>query len=199
LPHSAGADELSPAARRVLICSVLAAHGLGGWALLQVDVVRQAVLQDVPIMVSLMAAAEPPKPLPPKPRPPAPLPTPRRQKPRPAPTPLMAAAPTPVPVPVPVPAPAPVRFAVPMPEPAPVAAAVASLVAAPAPPARPAPPVAVALATPKRVPTSAVRYLVEPKMTVPLLSRRMGEQGTVYLLIVVDAQGRLKEASLQKS
>lgn len=52
---------------------------------------------------------------------------------------------------------------------------------------------------PKLIPASAVRYLVEPKMAVPLLSRRMGEQGTVVLLIVVDAQGLLKEASVKQS
>lgn len=174
-------DELGPTARRVLTGGVLAAHVLGGWALLQVDAVRQAVIAAAPIMVSLIDAPEPPKPAPPPP------PKPQVQKPRPAPAPVIAAAPSP--------APAPPAFVVPAPEPAP-----APVVAvAPAPPAPPAPPAQVAPAVPRQIPPSAVRYVVEPRLTVPLLSRRLGEQGLVHLRIVVDARGQLKEASLKKS
>ncbi|MDC6170684.1 energy transducer TonB, partial [Paucibacter sp. XJ19-41] len=90
---------------------------------------------------------------------------------------------------------APPAFVVPAPEPAP-----APVVAvAPAPPAPPAPPAQVAPAVPRQIPPSAVRYVVEPRLTVPLLSRRLGEQGLVHLRIVVDARGQLKEASLKKS
>ncbi len=124
-------DELGPTARRVLTGGVLAAHVLGGWALLQVDAVRQAVIEAAPIMVSLIDAPAPPKPAP--------------------------------------------------------------------PPAPPAPPAQVAPAVPRQIPPSAVRYVVEPRLTVPLLSRRLGEQGLVHLRIVVDARGQLKEASLKKS
>lgn len=174
-------DELGSTARRVLTGGVLAAHVLGGWALLQVDAVRQAVIAAAPIMVSLIDAPEPPKPAPPPP------PKPQVQKPRPAPAPVIAAAPSP--------APAPPAFVVPAPEPAP-----APVVAvAPAPPAPPAPPAQVAPAVPRQIPPSAVRYVVEPRLTVPLLSRRLGEQGLVHLRIVVDARGQLKEASLKKS
>lgn len=62
LPQPGQADELGPTARRALYGGVLAAHVLGGWALLQVDAVRQAVVEAAPIMVSLIQAPEPPKP-----------------------------------------------------------------------------------------------------------------------------------------
>jgi periplasmic protein TonB len=177
----AAVDELGPTARRALTGGVLAAHVLGGWALLQVDAVRQAVIEAAPIMVSMIAAPEPPKPAPPPP------PRPQPPKPRPAPAPVIAAAPSPTP--------APPAFVVPAPEPAP-----APVVAvAPAPPAPPAPPAQVAPSVPRQIPPSAVRYLVEPRLTVPLLSRRLGEQGIVHLRVVVDARGQLKEASLRKS
>ncbi|WP_422044832.1 energy transducer TonB [Roseateles sp.] len=66
-------------------------------------------------------------------------------------------------------------------------------------------PVAVALAepasqsAPKQLAPSAVRYLREPALTVPLQSRRLGESGVVHLRIVVDVHGQLKEVSLKKS
>jgi protein TonB len=44
-----------------------------------------------------------------------------------------------------------------------------------------------------------VRYLAEPRMSVPLLSRRLKESGTVVLRIVVDVRGMLKEAVVSKS
>lgn len=176
-------DDLGPNARRLLTGGVLAAHVLGAWGLLQIDAVRQAVVEAAPIMVSMIAPAEAPKPPTPAPPPPAPQP----KKVQPAPAPLIVAAPSP--------APAPLSFVAPAPEPAPpVVVAVAP--APPAPPIAPAPPAPPAI---KQIPPSAVRYLVEPKMSVPLLSRRLGESGMVHLRIVVDAQGFLKEASVKKS
>lgn len=174
------ADELSPVARRCLSGGVLAAHLLGGWALLQVDAVRQAVIEAAPMMVNLIAQPDLPKP-------PPPPPTPQVQKARPAPAPLIAAAPTP--------SPAAPSFVAPEPAPAPPA----PLVTAPAPPAPPAPPVVAAPPAPKVIPANAVRYLAEPRMTVPVLSRRLGEQGIVYLRIVVDTRGQLKDVSVRKS
>lgn len=179
-PRPGQTDELGPVARRALTGGVLAAHVLGGWALLQVDAVRQAVVEAAPIMVSLIQAPEPPKPTPPPP--PAPQPV----KPRPAPAPVIAAAPSP--------SPAPPVFVTPAPDPVP-----APVAAVPAPPAPPAPVAPPAPPAPKLIPPSAVRYVVEPKMTVPLLSRRLGEQGLVHLRIVVDARGLLKEATIRKS
>lgn len=181
LPPPGQADELGPAARRVLTGGVLAAHVLGGWALLQVDAVRQAVVEAAPIMVSLIQPAEAPKPAPPPP------PSPQPVKPRPAPAPLIAAAPSPTP--------APTSFVAPAPEPTPVPVAVAP--APPAPPSPPAPPAQPP--APKQVPASALRYLVEPKTSVPLMSRRLRESGTVLMRVVVDAKGLLKEVSIRKS
>lgn len=180
---AASPDELSPAARRCLTGGVVAAHLLGGWALLQVEAVRQAVVEAAPMMVSLIVPPDRLKP----PPPPPPLPTPPMRKSPPAPAPLIVAAPIPTPI-----APS---FVAPAPTPAPPAPPVA----APAPPAPPAPPVVAAPPTPKVIPAHAVRYLAEPRMTVPVLSRRLGEQGVVYLRIVVDARGQLKDVSVKKS
>ena len=51
----------------------------------------------------------------------------------------------------------------------------------------------------KQVPPSAVRYLKEPVLNFPLMSKRAREQGTVVLRITVDVNGRLKDAWVQKS
>lgn len=179
----AARDELGPAGRRWLTGGVLVAHLAGGWALLQIDAVRQAVIEVAPIMVDMIAAPEPAKPLPP---PPPPSPQPRKVAP--APAPLIAAAPTPTP--------APPTFVAPEPTPAPPA----PVTAAPAPPAPPAPPAAPPLApTPKKIPASAVSYLVKPRLDFPLLSKRARESGDVLLRIVVDVNGRLKDAVVLKS
>lgn len=176
-------DDLGPAGRRWLTGGVVVAHLVGGWALLQVDAVRQVVMEAAPpLMVDLISLPEPPKPVPPPP--PAP---PQPQRLAPAPTPLITAAPTPTP--------APATFVAPPPEPAPQP----SVNAAPAPPAPPAPmPVALAQVI-KQVAPSAVRYVKEPTLNFPLLSRRAKESGTVVLRITVDAGGRLKEAWVHKS
>lgn len=174
-------DGLSPAVRRALTAGVLGAHLIGGWALLQLDAVRQVVVEAAPIMVNLLPPTERAKPVPP---PPAPAPRPRAA---PAPTPVIAAAPAPTP--------APAAFVAPEPAPAPVVA----VQAPPAPPVPPAPVTPPASPAPKVIPPSAVRYLVEPRTSVPLISRRLRESGVVVLRIVVDAQGQLKEASVRKS
>jgi len=73
------------------------------------------------------------------------------------------------------------------------------------PAAAPNPAPAQAVVTPPappavhQIPPNAVRYLAEPRLNMPLLSRRAGEQGIVHLRILVDAQGRLKEATVKKS
>lgn len=181
LPPPRG-DELGPNGRRALIGGVVAAHIVGGWALLQLDVVRDAVKEVVPVMmVDMIAPPEPPKPE----QPPPPAPQPKRMAP--APAPIIAAAPTPTP--------APASFVVPAPEPAPPQ----PVNVVPAPPAPPAPqPTAMAQVI-KQVPPSAVRYVKEPDMHFPLLSRRAKESGTVVLRITVDVNGRLKDAWVQKS
>ena len=183
MPLQSQVAELSHGARRLLTGGVLAAHVIGGWALLQIDSVRQAVVEVAPIMVSLIAPAEQ-KPLPP---PPPPAPQPKKAL-APAPALMLAAAPSP--------SPAPPVFVAPAPVPAPPVLTIAAP-APPTPPAPPQPPPAPPVI--KQIPASAVRYLVEPRMIVPLLSKRMNESGTVLLRIVVDARGYLKEASVRKS
>jgi protein TonB len=179
-PPARAADELGRSGRHLLIGGVLLAHLAGGWALMQVQSVREAVVEVAPLMVSLIAPA-------PLPKPPAPAPAPARQPVKaPAPAPLIAAAPTATP--------APPTFV------APPVEAVAAPVAVSAEPVAPAPvPAVSAPPAPKQLPSSAVRYLVEPQLTVPLLSRRLGEQGLVQVRVLVDVRGRLKEVSLKKS
>lgn len=64
-----------------------------------------------------------------------------------------------------------------------------------------APPVTVAApaAGPKEIPASAVRYLAEPHLHIPRMSRKLGESGTVVLRILVDSRGELRGARLKKS
>ncbi|WP_144007000.1 energy transducer TonB, partial [Pelomonas sp. KK5] len=86
-------------------------------------------------------------------------------------------------------------FVVPEPTPAPPT----PLVSPPMPPAPPAVQAAPAAPAPKKVAPSSVRYLKEPTLNFPLLAKRAHESGLVVLRIVVDAGGRLKEATVHKS
>ena len=125
------------------IAGVLAAHVALGWALLQVDAVRQSVVQAAPLLIDFITLA-PPKPEVPPPPPPRPV----VEKPRPVP--LITAAQTPAPAPpafVAEPAP---------PEPPPPVVAV-NTPPEPAPPAPPAPP-----PVPKTVARTARQYLRPP-------------------------------------
>jgi len=184
LRPTVAADELGPQARRCLTGAVLLAHLFGAWALLQIDVVRQAVVAAAPtIMVDMIA---PPELLKPQPSPPAPQPQARQVVP--APIPLIAAAPSPNPAPASFIAPAPEVLA-----PAPVIAPLA-----PPSPAVTQVPAAAAPAL-KKVPPSAVRYVALPRLNFPLLSKRAHESGVVTLRIAVDVNGRLKDAWVHKS
>jgi periplasmic protein TonB len=90
--------------------------------------------------------------------------------------------------------PAPTLVAAALPTPTP---AVAPAEQAPAPVVQQvAPPAAPAI---KRLPASAVRWLKEPRMTVPLLSKRLRESGIVHVRVVVDVNGLPREVSLAKS
>jgi periplasmic protein TonB len=176
-------DGLSPAQSRGLVAAVACAHLAGLWGLLQVAAVREAVAQVAPMVVDLIAPAQPEAPPPPPPPAAAPV-----QRPRPEPPILAAASPVPVPAEAftapPPPPPEPIQ-AVPAP-PAPPAP-----VAAPAPP--PAPPAR------KLIPATAVQYLVEPPFELPRASRRAGEHGVVWLRVVVSAEGLPLLVRVQKS
>ncbi|MFY9511246.1 MAG: energy transducer TonB, partial [Rubrivivax sp.] len=79
--------------------------------------------------------------------------------------------------------------------------AAAAPVTTPAPPA-PAitpPPPAPPLPSILKVSAGSLRYLVEPALEVPRISRRLGELGTVTLRVVVDARGQPREVLLLHS
>lgn len=110
-------DGLTKGQLRAVIAAIAAIHVGGGWALLQIPAVRDAVTEAVPIFVNFVPAPEPPKPDLPPPPPPPPRPTPRP----PAPAPIVAAPPSPAPAPFTVPPPPPVPEPAPAP-PAPIEA-----------------------------------------------------------------------------
>lgn len=140
-------------------------------------------------------ASQPPQPPQPKPEPPKP-----QVKPKPAPkppVPVVKSTPTPQPAPKSITAPA-----EPAPTAAPAAAEAAATSATPsnataasasAGPAAPAAPV-----QPRTV-TTGVEYLQPPRPEYPALSRRMGEEGTVMLRILITERGRAERADIHKS
>jgi len=154
--------------------AVAGVHVLGAWALSHSLRAPAVVAKAEPVQVRLIAP----------PPPPVQIQHVVATEPRMAPTPL-----TPVIAPpnVQVTAVAVVAEAAP-----PVAAPVA---------AAPAPVVHAAPASPgvKQLPPGSVRYLAAPQLTMPRMSRRLGESGTVLLHIAVDAHGQLKSATVRKS
>lgn len=175
-----GTLPFAEAPRRRLAVGVLVLHALFVWALMQQEFVQQVVQKAKPIVVSLIANPEPPKPqvvsaqpqLPLLPIPALHVPMPEVQIQAPAITPQVTVAPPP---------------------PAPPQPQVTSAMVVAAPVQPPAPPAI------RTLPPSAVRYLAEPRLVVPTLSRRLGEQGVVYLRVIVDVNGRPREISLKKS
>ncbi|MEW6400176.1 MAG: TonB family protein [Chloroflexota bacterium] len=174
-------SRISPAS---LIGVTLAHAGLLGLLLLA-PTTSEPITPPRPLMMSLIELRlEAPQPQPKpetKPLPPKPVA-------KPLPTPVLAAKPTPAPLPQPVaetPEPAPVPEPMPdvLPPPAPVAEA-----PKPAPPLPPAP-------TPPR----PADYLANPKPPYPSLSRRLGEEGTVRLNILVNPDGSVARLELLKS
>ncbi len=197
--HSAvSPDALGPGAKRALLGTMLGAHLLAGWALLQVPAVRQAAAEVAPMMVDLIA---------PTPRaPPAPPPVPKVQPklPPPPPTPVIAAKPPPLPSPVPVftappppPEPPPAR----PPEAPPTPPAPPAPLVPPAPPAPTAPPVppAPAPAAPRQVVLTDSDWVRVPEVEYPLASRRLKEEGTVVVRALIDTRGVPKQVALQRS
>lgn len=172
------ADGLSPLQRRTMVALIVALHGAGAYALLQVRQVREAVADAAPMFVRLVTPEAPPTPVVPPPPPPV-------AKPRnvpPAPKPLLRAPPAP--------SPAPAAFTAP-PEPPPLPVAVEPPPAPPAPPAPPPPP--------RMLPPSAVQYLEPPVPVYPRASRRAGESGRVVLRVFIDEAGLPRELQVQAS
>ena len=179
--HSAvSPDALGPGAKRVLLGTMLGAHLLAGWALLQVPAVREAAAEVAPMMVDLIA------PTPQAPPPPPPVPKVQPKLPPPPPAPVIAAKPPPLPSPVPA-------FTAPPPPPEPPVP--------PAPPAPTAPPVppAPAPAAPRQVVLTDSDWVRVPEVEYPLASRRLKEEGTVVVRALIDTRGVPKQAVLQRS
>jgi protein TonB len=159
---------------------VIALHLLLGWALLQVQAVRGAIAEVMPIFVSQIEAEQPkppelPPPQPPKikPKEPPPILT-TRSEPKPEPEQFVAPPPPPEPEPQP---PAPVE--------APVVAA-----APPAPTEPPAP-------QPRLI--TDVAYARPLSLDYPALSRRLNETGLVIVRVLIDLTGRPAQVLVQKT
>lgn len=188
--------------RNALIAlAVVALHVLGLWSL-QSGLLRKAVEVIIPVQVlSEFIAPEPPAPpAPPAPTPPPPRPTPAPPKPI-APKPR----PQPAPAPAPVSMPAPMPLAIADPTPAPAAptgvlepqppAPPTPVAAPPAPPAPAAPPAPPALVQP----SSSASHLNNPAPAYPAVSRRLGEQGTVMLRVLIGVDGLPQKVEVRQS
>jgi protein TonB len=178
--RGAGARSgVETAQRAASIAVVVAAHAGLGWALLQVDAVRSAVADALPIFVSQVVEekAKPPELPPPPPRP--------RQVRR-EPPPLLTMPPVPAPEPAPFVVPAPP----PEPQPPPPVEAPVVVATTPAPPAPPAP---------AAVLISDVAYARAPVVTYPSLSRRLNESGVVIVRVLIDRRGAAAEVRVHKS
>ena len=175
--------ELSraPRSRQWLLVGIAVLHLLGFWGLSQVQNLRRAVARNAPVVVRLIAPAEPVRP-----PPPAQVALPEFKAPATTlvepPLIAVAAAPAPAPVVAALPPPPPVQQA-------PVQSVAVAVV-----PVAPAPTPSI-----KQVPASAVRYLKEPRMTVPLMSKRLRESGIVHVRVVVDVRGQPREITLARS
>lgn len=180
--------------------AVLLLHGGGLWAL-QSGMLRRAVEVVVPAEL-LSQIIEPPKPLPQKLEPPPTPPPPKL-----APKPQAAVQPkqeTRASTPSSLPAPQPVAIADPttaanaptgVTAPQPSAPPAAAPVTAPPPAPPPAPPAPVKI----ELPSSDADYLNNPKPAYPLVSKRLGEQGTVIVRVLIGADGGAQKAELKIS
>ena len=184
---SAFEDPPAPLFNRTVMVTVavVAFHAVALW-LLQTGLLRRAVELVVPAEV-IAEFVEPPRP---KDEPPPPPPA-LAQKPQPvAPAPRLAAIADPTPTPN-----APVGVIDPPPAPLPPIAAPI----APAPPAPvaipPAPPAAPAI----QLPSSDADYLQNPKPPYPPMSKRLNEQGTVVMRVLIGADGQPQRAEIRKS
>lgn len=155
------------------VAAIVALHGVGLYAALQIGAVRERIAEAAPMFVSFIAA------------PPAPqvqAPPPRPEPVRPKVEQHLIASPRPSASPMQAP-PAPVHE-----EP----------VADPTTPTPPAPP-APAVAAPVVPPNFVAAYLDNPKPEYPRISRRLKESGNVLLRVRVSTEGRPETIELHKS
>ncbi len=168
----------------VIAGGVVLFHVAALWAL-QTGLIRKAAEIVIPVEI-LSQMIEPPKPA--EPPPPPPPPPPKREITKTPPPPRPQAIRTPVPPPPN----APTGSVEPPPPPAPIAP--------PAPPEPPAPP-PPAPPAPKLVEISQgqTRWVREPRLVYPAMSKRMGETGTVVIAIYFTSAGTPKRAEIFKS
>ena len=175
LPYGRSPAQLRQ--RRVVIATMLVAHGVAIVGLMNASRLRDAVVDAKPIFLAVVdtpALIAPPKPLPPPPTtkipPPPQLTLPLiapEQAPAPSPSPIVAQALPPPPPPAPV---APVE----------------------APPA-PAP------FLPKTIPASAVQYIVPPAPVYSRISAKMRESGKAVVRVYIDEAGLPRNVQLTTS
>lgn len=153
---------------------ILALHAGALWGLMQIQSVREAVEEAVPIMVGLVTLPPKEEPKPAVEPPPPPKPHPVRTKPE---LQMIAAVTD-----------APAEITAPMPKPEPVIAE------EPAPPPPPA-----AAPAPIVPPNFVAAYLDNPAPAYPASAKRMGETGRVLLRVVVDENGRPESVNVATS
>ena len=190
--------------RNTIVASgVVLFHAAVLWALLQVNLRPRPAEIVVPVEM-LSEMLKPPAPKVERPTPTT-TPVPPPIQPDPVVRPLGRPHPEPRPAPHPAPRPTPKPVEVATPEPAPAAAppAVAPQPAAPpvAAPAPEAPPAPAARAAPAKIelPSSNADYLQNPKPPYPPISKRLGEQGTVIVKVLIGADGLPQKADLKQS
>lgn len=170
-----------PGSRRAALVSALALHAVVITAILTHPPTRAAIATAMPIMVSLIISAPvstpqtPPKPLPVRPK---------TEQPKPVePLPLITSTSV---APAQIAAPAPPVRDLP-----PIEAAPSRTESAPAPAAASAP----SLVSPR----FDAAYLQNPPPVYPALARRLGEQGRVFLRVLVAADGVAHQVELKTS
>ena len=174
----------------IVTISVVAFHAVALW-LLQTGLLRRAVELVVPAQV-IAEFIEPPRPKDEPPPPPPPESKPLVKQPTIAPAPQLRAIPDPAPS-----ANAPVGVVEPPAPLPPIAAPIA--VAAPAPPAPAAPPPAPPAPPRVELPSSDADYLQNPKPPYPLMSKKLNEQGSVIMRVLIGADGLPQKAEIRKS
>ncbi len=182
-------DPPAPMLSRTVIVtiSVIAFHVIALW-LLQTGLLRRAVELVVPAE-ALAEFIEPPRPKDEPPPPPPPEPKPLVKQPNIAPAPQLQAVPDPTPS-----ANAPVGVIEPPAPLPPIAAPVA-----PAPPAPAAPPSAPPAPPRVELPSSDADYLQNPKPPYPSMSKKLNEQGSVIMRVLIGADGLPQKAEIRKS
>jgi protein TonB len=177
--------------RNIMIAVFIIIFHLFALWTLQSGLLRRQSAVFVPVEV-ISEVVEPPRPVvPPPPAPPPPTVTKqvvRTRTPTPPPAPQLQAVPNPDPAPN---APTAVNTP-PAPLPPMAAPQAVSGTSAAAPPSPPSPPRV-------ELPSSDAEYLQNPKPAYPPLSKRLGEQGTVLVQVLIGIDGKVQRAEIKKS